>query len=167
VSILQSHFCFCCIYSFPPPPLPLIDSSFKNFFPHPLPCLCSFQCFNSVQRQSLSASINTAIQRSLHAGTADPEALLYLLDTYSACLTHSAQTSRMNGSGALGAVGKDGVGDEYATMSIPDLLTWVREEACSSSSTSSPSSMRPEVQYMVISKRRLMLYFIKPSLQIS
>ena len=44
--------------------------------------------------------------------------------------------------------GKDGVGDEYATMSIPALLTWVREEACgTSSSSSSSSSLRPEVCY--------------------
>ena len=95
-----------------------------------------------MQKQSLSANINTAIQKSLHAGTADPESLLYLLDTYSACLTHSAQTSRTNGPGVQVLVGKEGVGDDYATMSIPDLLTWVREEACGSSSS---SSMRPEV----------------------
>lgn len=44
--------------------------------------------------------------------------------------------------------GKDGVGDEYATMSIPALLTWVREEACGTpSSSSSSSSLRPEVCY--------------------
>ena len=164
--ILQPHFCFCLLHSlsFIPP--------LKTPPRLPSPALVPFESFISVQRQSLSASINTAIQRSLHAGTADPEALLYLLDTYSACLTHSAQTSRTNGSGALGAVGKDGVGDDYATMSIPDLLTWVREEACSSSSSStssspSPASMRPEVQYMTISNRLLMLDCIKPSLQIS
>lgn len=136
--------------------LPSFPSSFSTSlnFLYPLPDLqfpylktLPYLLFISVQRQSLSASINTAIQRSLHAGTADPESLLCLLDLYSACLTHSAQTSRTNG--AQGVGGKDGVGDEYATMSIPALLTWVREEACGSSSSSSysssSSSLRPEV----------------------
>lgn len=67
---------------------------------------------------------------------ADPESLLTMIDAYSACLTHTAQTAGY-GAGAGGGV-KTCAGEDYAAMSVPELMEWVRESVS--------CAARPEVR---------------------
>ena len=112
----------------------LLDIIFSANIPH-LPLQLLLLLLSSAQRQSLSLSLNTSIQKSLHAATADPDSLLYLLDTYSACLTHTTRTISTAGSGAAG---KECAAEDFAAMSVPDLMLWVRDSAC-------VGTTRPEV----------------------
>ena len=58
-----------------------------------------------------------------------------MIDAYSACLTHTAHTAQTAG---YSAGVKTCAGEDYAAMSVPELMQWVRESVS--------CAARPEVQ---------------------
>lgn len=91
----------------------------------------------SAQKQALAHTLNTSIQKAIHSSSAEPEALLYLIDAYTSCLCSDNNSSVRTD--ARTTVKKGDIGGDYSVLSVPELLQWVKDSTCSSKKS------RPEV----------------------
>jgi hypothetical protein len=108
----------------------------------------------SAQKQALAQTLNTSIQKAIHTATAEPEALLYLIDAYVSCICSDNSSVRTDAR----TIKKGGdSGDDYSVLPVPELLQWVKDSACSS------GNKRPEVYAALM---RCMGQMASPSLSL-
>jgi hypothetical protein len=108
----------------------------------------------SAQKQALALTLNTSIQKAIHTATAEPEALLYLIDAYISCICSDNSSVRTD----TRTIKKGGdSGDDYSVLPVPELLQWVKDSACSS------GQKRPEVYAALM---RCMGQMASPSLSL-
>jgi hypothetical protein len=101
-----------------------------------------FRCISSAQRVVLGSQLNSAVQKSMHARTADPDATVHLMDTLAACAERdpdananpSKRSSGLPGGGTKSSTkGLDksnttsvsSTAIPVASMTIPGLLEWI------------------------------------------